>query len=160
GEGGVAGGGGRGRQLGAGAGGAQRRDRQLQAVRLDDLQQLAEPRIVRYAGADEADTTVGGILREVADRVAQRGDAAMTNGTVDLALEAEPTAAAASLAHLEERHVPVFGVRRLHERDRLEAIDVRQPALDDDGRRPRPRQHRRQRAIGVIGNVVAAGDVY
>ena len=70
------------------------------------------------------DAAVGRILSELGDRVAQRGDTAMTNGTVHLALEAEPTAAAATLPHLEERHVAVFGVRGLHERDRLEAIDV------------------------------------
>src|SRR3546814_2774637 len=55
-------------------------------------------------------------------RLAQRRDAAMAHGAVHLAFEAEATAAAAPLADLQQSHVAILRVRRLHGGDRAELV--------------------------------------
>src|SRR5262249_56729825 len=114
--------------------------RQLHAVVLDDLQQLADPRVVGDARADEPDSLLA-LRRELRDRVAQRGDAAMTHGAINLAFEAEATSAAAAFADLEQRHVAVLGVRRLHGRDGAKRVDLLEAALHDARRRATLRPH-------------------
>ncbi len=79
----------------------------------------------------------------------------MSYRAVDLALEAEPAATPAALAHLEQLHVAVLGLGRLDDGARLEGIDIPQPALDDHrGRLGLPRIHRLDATVIRVAHVV------
>ena len=83
----------------------------------------------------------------------------MADRAVDLPLEAEAAAASAALADLQQRHVPVLGVRRLHGGDRAEGVHVAQPPLGDHGGRPAARGDVDEGAVLRVADVVALGDV-
>src|SRR5262249_32404533 len=78
---------------------AQRGDRNLDAVLLEDLHQLADPRVVGDPGP--AETHPLPLPADGGHGLAQRLQAAVAHGTVDLAFEAEAAASPAALAHLE-----------------------------------------------------------
>ena len=88
-------------------------------VGLDDLQQLADPRIVGDAGAHEPHPRLA-VPRQLLDRLASASPRAVPDGPVHLPLQAEAAAAAAALADLEQGHVAVLGVGGLHRGDGLE----------------------------------------
>ncbi len=137
---------------------AQRGDRELEARLLHHVHEVADPRVVGDARADETDARR--LLGHLGDGLAQRVHAAMAHGAIDLALEAEAAAAAAALADLHERHVPVFRVRRLHERDRLERVHVPEPPLRDDRRQPGRGRHLRHGAVVRVPDVIGGRDVH
>ena len=139
--------------------GAKRRDRELHPVVLDDLEEIAEPRIVRHAGADEADAALAA-GRHPLHGLAQGVDAAMPDWTVHLALETEAAAAPAALAHLEERHVTVLGLRCLHRGDRLEGVHVPQAALGDDRGRAVSRDDVGDGPVDRVRDLVSLGHVH
>ena len=83
----------------------------------------------------------------------------MPNRPVHLPFETESAAPAAALAHLEQRHVPVLGVRGLHDGDRLERVHVAQPPLGHDRRQTRRRRDLGDGAILRVGDGIAGGHV-
>src|SRR5262249_28659882 len=122
-------------------------------------QQVADPRIVRDAGADQPDALLAA-PGHLHDGLAERVDAAVPHRAIHLTLEAEAAPAPASLADLEEGHVPVLRPRRLDGSDRGEGVDVAEPALHDDAGRPLAGPHVGQHAVGAVDNLVALGNVY
>src|SRR4030095_6447572 len=94
-------------------------------------QQVADPRIVRDARADQPDAFLAapGHLR---DGLAQRVAPAVPHRAIHLTLEAEAAPASAPLADLEEGHVPVLGLRGLDGGDRREGVDGAEPGLRAD----------------------------
>ena len=112
--------------------GADRRDRDLEALLVEDVHQAADPRIVGHARPDEPDAAR--ILLDLPHRLPERLEAPVADGPVDLPLEAEPAAAAAPLPDLEEGEVPVLGVGRPEERDGPELVHLLEPPLAHHGR--------------------------
>src|SRR6185369_16436088 len=126
---------------------------------VEDLHQVTDPRVVRDARANQPDA-LAAVLGDLRHRRAQGVEAPVTDGPVDLALEAESATAPAAFADFQELHVPVFGLRRLQDGPRLEPVDVREAALDDHGGHGRVSGHHGvDAAIGGVGHAVRVGYV-
>src|SRR2546430_5361265 len=78
------------------------RDRELEPVVLDDLQQLADPRVVRDARADEPHTLLAA-RGHAGHGLAEGVDAPVPHRTVDLTLQTEPAATATPPTDFQQR---------------------------------------------------------
>src|SRR5207248_11061625 len=132
--------------------------RDLEAVLLDDLEEVSDPRVVGDARAHEADARLAA-LRQLGHGLAEGVEAPVPHRPVHLALEAEAAAAAAALADLEEGHAAVLRARRLDRRDRLEGIHVLEAPLGDDRGCAGARRDGGEPAAGRPGHGVALRDV-
>ena len=83
----------------------------------------------------------------------------MSYRPVDLPFETESAAATAAFADLEQRHVAVLGIGRLHGGDRAEGVDLLEPTLHDDRGRAPVGPRLVDGAVGRVGDVMALGHV-
>src|SRR5204862_4076511 len=82
--------------------GPDRRDRELEPGVLDDLQQLADPWVVRDARADEPDTPLAA-RGHAGHGLAEGVEASVPDRSIHLPFQTEPTATTAPLTDLQER---------------------------------------------------------